>query len=125
MLAFRTKARHAFTVLSNKSSTPLSPATELSDMRLSPRCLDLLETSPVAFGALQYFYTLSLCTPLQHQTNVLIGLLFFARTYDIPNLRALVVHALHGAISQGAGVAASVYEACTLGTFTFESKIGS
>ena len=83
-----------------------------------PRCLELPELSAVVFAALQYFYTLSLCTPIQHQTFVLIGLLFFSRTYGEPNLRALVAHALHGQVISSASVAAQIYEGSTLGSLS-------
>lgn len=69
-------------------------------------------------GFLQYLYTLTLCTPLQLSLPVLSALLVFARTYEDPNLRALVVHALHEALSSGQWTAASVYEAATLGGCT-------
>lgn len=67
------------------SSTGEAPATatkdkELSELRISPRSLHLPEPSPVVYAALQYFYTLALCTPLQHQVNTLIGLLLFSKT---------------------------------------------
>ena len=128
---FRDKARTALTKLhaqaeSNGSdisgplqNISLNSSANISELRTSPRTLEMPESSPVVFAALQYFYTLSLCTPLQHQLNILIGLLFFSRSYDVPNLRALVVHALHSALGsqQGAhGAAQQIYEASTLGT---------
>lgn len=90
---------------------------QASDVRLTPRELLLPEHSDVALSALQYFYSLSLSTPLQHQLGNLVGLLVFSKTYDIPNLRALAVHALHCqlATSTGSGtMTAQVYEAATL-----------
>lgn len=127
---FREKARNALMKLHAQTETngseltgtmqamSLNGSANISELRTSPRTLEMPESSPVVFAALQYFYTLSLCTPLQHQLNVLVGLLLFSRTYDIPNLRALVVHGLHSILGsqQGPQSAGQIYEASTLGT---------
>jgi hypothetical protein len=107
LAAFRARAR----------ATPTFEAA--SEVRLTPRELLLPEAADVAVGALQYFYTLTLCTPLQHKLGTLVGLLVFSRTYDVPNLRALVVHALHCQLGTGGAPAtgtttAQIYEAATL-----------
>ena len=94
------------------------PAKSSTELRLTPRTLNIPEPSPVVQGFLQYLYTLTLCTPLQLSLPVLSALLVFARSYDDANLRALVVHALHEALSSGQWTAASVYEAATLGGCT-------
>jgi len=92
-----------------------SPLPSIPDIRVTPRTLHLPESRDVALAALQYFYTQALCTPLQHQLPVLVGLLLFSRTYSEPNLRALTVHALHGVLLNGPSNApAQVYEAATL-----------
>lgn len=91
MSSFKSQSREAFHALAASSvrasngdgdtpTTAGSRSKELSDLRVSPRSLHLPESSTVVFAALQYFYTLALCTPLQHQVNTLVGLLLFAKT---------------------------------------------
>ncbi|KAM0749811.1 hypothetical protein T439DRAFT_290018 [Meredithblackwellia eburnea MCA 4105] len=99
-------------------SSRSSNSRSSTELRLTPRTLNLPEPSPVIQGFLQYLYTLTLCTPLQLSLPVLSALLVFAKTYEEPNLRALVVHALHEALSSGQWTAATVYEAATLGGST-------
>ncbi|SCV67478.1 BQ2448_5089 [Microbotryum intermedium] len=105
------------TLLVQASEIALSSTTEL---RLSPRTLDIPEPSIVVQAYLQYLYTLTLCTPLQLDPAVLGALLAFAKTYDDEPLRALVTHALHDVLdrhSEGerSASAALVYDAATLG----------
>ncbi|KAI5477773.1 regulatory protein Ral2 [Pseudohyphozyma bogoriensis] len=95
-----------------------SPTRSSTELRLTPRTLNLPEPSSVVQGFLQYLYTLTLCTPLQLTLPVLSGLLVFAKTYNEANLRALVVHALHEAVTTETWSAAAVYEAATLGGCT-------
>ncbi|GAA5961620.1 hypothetical protein JCM21900_002827 [Sporobolomyces salmonicolor] len=103
----------------SSTSTPPSTATGAADeARLTPRTLNLPEPCATVQAFLQYLYTLTLCTPLQLQLPILSSLLVFARTYDEPNLRALVVHALHELLSREGGAAPVVYEAATLGGCT-------
>ncbi|GAA5918084.1 hypothetical protein JCM5296_006755 [Sporobolomyces johnsonii] len=103
----------------SSTSTPPSTATGAADeARLTPRTLNLPEPCATVQAFLQYLYTLTLCTPLQLQLPVLSSLLVFAKTYDEPNLRALVVHALHELLSREGGAAPAVYEAATLGGCT-------
>lgn len=94
---------------------PRSPTKSSADLRLTPRTLNLPESSAVVQGFLQYLYTLTLCTPHQLSLPVLTGLLVFAKSYDVGKLRALVVHALHQALGGGQWNAAAVYEAATFG----------
>ena len=74
--------------------------------------------SPLVQAFLQYLYTYSLSTPLQLSLPILSSLLLFSKTYKLDNLRALVVHALHEALTSGGWTAAVVYEAATLGGAT-------
>jgi hypothetical protein len=114
MEAFCTKAsKAAHDLAAAESDDPLANGSLPAPRVKPPRTLDLPESPQVVYAALQYFHTLSLCTAHQLQTNILISLLFFARNYDIPNLRALVCHALHGQVSQTASAAAAIYEAST------------
>jgi hypothetical protein len=112
--AFSAKATKAVSDLSAAESEDPIANGSLPDFQTKPpRTLDLPESPQVVYAALQYFYTLSLCTPMQLQTNILISLLAFARNYDVPNLRALTCHALHGQVTQSASTAAAIYEAST------------
>lgn len=85
-----------------------------------PSALLFPETSQVALALLQFFYTYNLITPLQHNTSTLVSLLLIGKEYDIPNLRALVVHAFHCLLEKPNGhtMAAIIYEAATLGGCT-------
>lgn len=85
-----------------------------TELRLTPRTLQLPEPSAVVQAYLQYAYTLALCTPLQGQVSVLCALLIFARTYGDEQLRVLAVHALHGELAEKPSCAGAVYEAATL-----------
>lgn len=67
----------------------------LSPARMTPNRLHLPEQFPVCVALVQYFYTMSLSTPLQTRGQVLTSLLFIANKYKIERLRKLVVHALH------------------------------
>lgn len=98
--------------------SPTSAKSSTTELRLTPRTLNLPEPSPVVQAFLQYLYTLTLCTPLQFDLPVLTALLVFARSYDEGNLRALCVHALHETLSSGQWSGAQVYEAATLGGCT-------
>ncbi|GAA5912223.1 hypothetical protein JCM5296_005451 [Sporobolomyces johnsonii] len=81
---------------------------------ITARSLELPLGSQVVKALLQYFHTLALTTPLQRSIPILTSLLLFAKTYDIlPNLRALVVHALHESLTPEN--AAKIYEAAALG----------
>lgn len=74
--------------------------------------LRLPEPFPVCVALVQYFYTLSLATPLQNRAPVLSALLFLAKQYDIQRLARLVVHALHERLEPA--IALGVYEIATL-----------
>jgi hypothetical protein len=80
--------------------------------RLESTHLDLPEPFPVCVALVQYFYTLSLSTPLQNRAPVLSALLFLAKQYKIGRLAKLVVHALHERLDNTNAV--GVYEIATL-----------
>jgi leucine-zipper-like transcriptional regulator 1 len=82
------------------------------DPRLTPRSLFLSEPYPITLALLQYFYSLSLITPLQHAPAVLSQLLVLATNYKIAHLETLVRHAMHRALSNSTSV--GVYEVATL-----------
>ncbi|TXT06098.1 hypothetical protein VHUM_03571 [Vanrija humicola] len=84
----------------------------LSPARLSPDGLHLPEPLPVCVALIQYFYTLSLATPLQTRSPILTALLFLSKQYKIERLQQLVVHALHSRLD--ASIALGVYEVATL-----------
>jgi leucine-zipper-like transcriptional regulator 1 len=96
------------------SSPP--PQTPTKDMRPDPRvtsrAFDLSEPYPVTMALMQYFYTLSLLTPLQQAPAVLSQLLVLSTNYQIPRLQSLVKHAMHLALSESTCV--GVYEVATL-----------
>lgn len=80
--------------------------------RLESTHLTLPEPFPVCVAFVQYFYTLSLSTPLQNRAPVLSALLFLAKQYKIDRLARLVVHALHERLDNTNAV--GVYEIATL-----------
>jgi len=82
------------------------------DPRLTPRSFHLSESYPITLALLQYFYSLSLITPLQHAPPVLSQLLVLSSTYGITHLESLVKHAMHRALSNSTSV--GVYEVATL-----------
>lgn len=82
------------------------------DPRLSPRSLVLSEPFPITLALVQYFYTISLLTPLQHAPAVLSQLMLLSATYNLPHLQLLVKHAMHRALTPSTSV--GVYEVATL-----------
>jgi hypothetical protein len=107
----RTVSRPMSTYNSTSSSTHHRPK---SLFPITLRTLDLPLASPAARALLQYFYTLALSTPLQRSISTLSTLLSFVKAYDvIPNLRAVIVHALHESIN--VQNAPNIYEAAALG----------
>lgn len=90
----------------------VAPDGERPDPRLTPRALHLSEPYPITLALMQYFYTLSLTTPLQLAPAVLSQLLVLATNYQISHLEALVKHAMHRALSNSTSV--GVYEVATL-----------
>lgn len=80
--------------------------------RLAPHNLTLPEPFPVCVALVQYFYTLSLTTPLQNRAPVLSALLFMSKQYKIERLNRLVVHALHERLDLSNAV--GIYEIATL-----------
>jgi hypothetical protein len=90
----------------------VAPDGERPDPRLTPRALHLSEPYPITLALMQYFYTLSLTTPLQLAPAVLSQLLVLAANYRITHLEALVKHAMHRALSNSTSV--GVYEVATL-----------
>ncbi|ODN86083.1 regulatory protein ral2 [Cryptococcus wingfieldii CBS 7118] len=99
-----------------------APAVDINDTllgsftpaRLSPSTLTLSEPFPVCVALVQYFYTLSLSTPLQNRAPILSALLFMGKQYGLERLVRLVVHALHGRLEGGGGTAVGIYEIATL-----------
>jgi hypothetical protein len=85
---------------------------DFTPAQLTATHLCIQEPFPVCVALVQYFYTLSLSTPLQNRAPVLSALLFLARQYKIDRLGKLVVHALHERLEPG--VARGVYEIATL-----------
>lgn len=88
------------------------PGEERLDPRLTPRSLQLSEPYAITLALLQYFYALSLITPLQHSPPVLSQLLVLSSMYRIDHLQALVRHAMHRILSHSTSV--GVYEVATL-----------
>lgn len=103
---------------STHNTIPTMTDSSESEARLTPRTLELPEPSSVVFAFLQYLYTLTLCTRLQLELPILSALLTFSNEYQDPNLKALVVHALHETLSNDSNSAPAVYEAATLGGCT-------
>ncbi|WWD20591.1 hypothetical protein CI109_105067 [Kwoniella shandongensis] len=97
-----------------------APAVDINDTllgsftpaRLAPSNLTLPEPFPVCVALVQYFYTLSLSTPLQNRAPVLSALLFLSKQYKIARLNRLVVHALHERLEPS--IAVGIYEIATL-----------
>jgi hypothetical protein len=83
-----------------------------SSARLAPTQLTIPEPFPVCVALVQYFYTLSLSTPLQNRAPILSALLFLAKQYRIDRLARLVVHALHERLEPS--IAVGIYEIATL-----------
>lgn len=88
------------------------PPDARPDPRMTPRGLMLGEPYAVALALLQYFYTLSVLTPLQHAPAVLSQLLLLGAAYNLPHLQRLVRHAMHRALAPSTSV--GVYEVATL-----------
>ena len=82
------------------------------DPRLTPRMLRLSEPYPITKALLQYFYTGSLITTLQHAPLVLSALLLLSAIYELPHLSVLVKHIMHQTLSPATSV--GVYEVATL-----------
>ncbi|TCD70532.1 hypothetical protein EIP91_002878 [Steccherinum ochraceum] len=82
------------------------------DPRLTPRSFQLSEPYPITLALLQYLYSTSLLTPLQHAPAVLSQLLLLSSTYDMPHLQSLVKHAMHRALTFATSV--GIYGVSTL-----------
>lgn len=80
--------------------------------RLASSSLTIPEPFPVCVALVQYFYTLSLSTPLQNRAPILSALLFLAKQYKIDRLGKLVVHTLHERLEPA--LAVGIYEIATL-----------
>ena len=120
---FLEAAAHALETIpgstSPAASQPLPEAHAASDEdqarpdpRLTPRALNLSEPYPVTLALLQYLYSMSLITPLQHAPAVLSQLLLISSTYEMPHLQGLVKHAMHRALSFATSV--GIYGVATL-----------
>lgn len=93
----------------------------LSPARVTPTSLHLPEPLPVCVALIQYFYTLSLSTPLQTRSPVLTALLFLSKQYKIERLNKLVTHALHMRLRPSSSV--GVYEVATLaGEYNLQAR---
>lgn len=105
-LPVRQAARSTTTIRAPSRTFPLTTST-----------LHLPLPSSEVKALLQYFYALSLLTPLQRSLPTLSSFLSFTKTYDtvLPSLRTLVVHALHETLDEHPESAAKVYEAAALG----------
>jgi hypothetical protein len=84
------------------------------DPRLTPRSLHLSEPYPVTVAFLQYLYTQTLLTSLQHAPAVLSALMLIASTYDMGHLRDLVKHAMHRALGAGTQGVTGIYDVATI-----------
>lgn len=82
------------------------------DPRLTPRAFHLSEPYPITLAFLQYLYSMSLITPLQHAPAVLSQLLLLSSTYEMGHLQSLVKHAMHRALTFATSV--GIYGVSTL-----------
>lgn len=81
----------------------------------SPRHLSLPYPSEVVQALLGYFYTLSFDTPNQLSLPVFQSLLLLSKSDgNLPDLRALVVHALHEISREDESSAATIHSSATL-----------
>ncbi|KAF7377981.1 Regulatory protein ral2 [Mycena sanguinolenta] len=79
-----------------------------TEVVITQTSLTLSQSYPVTMAMLQYFYSLALETTLQRAPAVLSYLLLISTEFHILNLRALVMHAMHVALTQA--TAEGVYE---------------
>ncbi|KAJ7244387.1 hypothetical protein B0H12DRAFT_807424 [Mycena haematopus] len=79
-----------------------------TEMVITQTSLILSQSYPVTMALLQYFYSLALETALQRAPAVLSYLLLISTEFHIPDLRGLVTHAMHLALTQA--TAEGVYE---------------
>jgi hypothetical protein len=84
----------------------------LSSTRLTPKQLHLSEPYPVVLALLEYLYSESLLTTLQHRPPILSALMMISKQYHIPALVRLVAHAMHERLNEV--TALGVYEIATL-----------
>lgn len=75
-----------------------------TDPRLTPRSIRISEPYPVALAFVQYLYTQSLITPLQHTHKVMKQLLVLSKVYEMEHLEDLVVHSMHLSLSGNLGL---------------------
>lgn len=66
-----------------------------SEFKIQPRSLHLSEPYPVCKALLEYLYTHSLVTPLQHRAPILSALLLLAKQYKLEDLKEKVVYTMH------------------------------
>ncbi|EJT98844.1 galactose oxidase [Dacryopinax primogenitus] len=88
------------------------PPLPKADPRLTPRRLLMPEPYPIALAFVQYLYTYSLITPLQHAPPVLNALLVLSQIYELPHLQKIVIHSMHEKLNHYNAV--SVYEMATV-----------
>ena len=77
-----------------------------------PPISEPFRTVPSDARFLQYFYSLTILTPLQHAPAVLSQLLLLSASYGLDELGRLVRHAMHRALAPTTSV--GVYEVATL-----------
>lgn len=111
-----TRALEAIPSTTMSSPPPDLPAgpdqEQRPDPRLTPRAFQLSEPYPISLSLMQYFYSMSLITPLQHAPAVLSQLLLLSSTYNLPHLQSLVKHAMHRALTFATSV--GIYGVSTL-----------
>jgi hypothetical protein len=95
-----------------QQSSRMDLPVTLSSARLTPRQLHLSEPYPVVLALLEYLYTESLVTTLQHRPPILSALLMISKQYRLDHLTPLVVHAMHERLNET--TALGVYEIATL-----------
>ena len=110
------RALEALPSMSSQTPLPELPSAnrqeQRPDPRLTARTFNLSEPYPITLAFMQYFYSMSLITPLQHAPAVLSQLLLLSSTYQLTHLQSLVKHAMHRALSYATSV--GIYGVSTL-----------
>ncbi|ORY79760.1 hypothetical protein BCR35DRAFT_94689 [Leucosporidium creatinivorum] len=102
--------------LAKEDSTAPPPSPSSRKIVASPTHLAFPYAADLALALLQYLATLSLCTKHQLSYESLAGLLAFTEANGtVPDLRPLVIHALHEMLSNDSSLASKIYEAATKG----------
>lgn len=107
---------HRPSISVSRQATPAATASSRRPFPISSHALELPLASAEVKALLQFFHTLALATPLQRSIPILSSLLTFDKAHNIlPNLRPLIVHALHESLQADPGSAAKIYEAAAVG----------